>query len=95
MLPQDIEAEKQSGLSCFLQVSAELLDDGLPEAKEAARCSVVGSGVDASPSPRRLRRRGGRRTPDASAGAAVPRPRSDSAEPDRANRASPRAEPNI
>jgi len=62
VLPQDIEAEKQSGLSCFLQVSAELLDDGLPEAKEAARCSVVGSGVDASPSPRRLRRRGGRRT---------------------------------
>ena len=71
---------------------AELLDDGLPEEKEAARRS---GGVDASPSPRRLRRRGGRRTPDASAGAAVPRPRSDSAEPDRVNRASPRAEPNI
>ncbi|KAF8762474.1 hypothetical protein HU200_009442 [Digitaria exilis] len=38
----DIEAIKEFGMSALLQVAAELLNDRLPEAREAAR-SVVGS----------------------------------------------------
>ncbi|RLN25620.1 hypothetical protein C2845_PM07G33760 [Panicum miliaceum] len=38
----DIEAMKEFGMSALLQVAAELLNDRLPEAREAAR-SVVGS----------------------------------------------------
>jgi heparan-alpha-glucosaminide N-acetyltransferase len=39
---QDIETMKEFGLSALLQVSAELLNDRLPEAREAAR-SIVSS----------------------------------------------------
>lgn len=40
--PQDIDAMKEFGMSALLQVAAELLNDRLPEAREAAR-SMVGS----------------------------------------------------
>jgi heparan-alpha-glucosaminide N-acetyltransferase len=39
---QEIETMKEFGLSALLQVSAELLNDRLPEAREAAR-SIVSS----------------------------------------------------
>jgi heparan-alpha-glucosaminide N-acetyltransferase len=39
---QDIETMKEFGLSALLRVSAELLNDRLPEAREAAR-SIVSS----------------------------------------------------
>jgi len=42
VVAQDIAAMKEFGISALLQVAAELLNDRLPEAREAAR-SVVGS----------------------------------------------------
>ena len=42
VVAQDIAAMKEFGMSALLQVAAELLNDRLPEAREAAR-SVVGS----------------------------------------------------
>jgi hypothetical protein len=41
-VPQDIGAMKEFGMSALLKVAADLLNDRLPEAREAAR-SVVGS----------------------------------------------------
>lgn len=38
---QDIEAMKEFGMSALLQVAAELLNDRLPEAREAARGVVA------------------------------------------------------
>lgn len=42
MVTQNIEAMKEFGMSALLKVAADLLNDRLPEAREAAR-SVVGS----------------------------------------------------
>lgn len=38
---QDIEVMKDFGLAALLQVSAELLNDRLPEAREAARSIIT------------------------------------------------------